>query len=140
MTEGPGRSLDEVLERLRSVDGVEAVAVARLDGLVVSHRLPSWMDPNLMAAMAAVLVGAASQVGQALGRGALRACQLRCEEGRVIAFRTPGSTILVVLLSEEADVNGILTSLEDATEEIGQALSALLPAAPSQAPAVQRPA
>lgn len=140
MTEGPSPSLDEVLRRLGSIDGVEAVAVARADGLVVSHHLPNWVDPNQMAAMAAVLVGAGSQVAKALRRGGLVQCLLRCEEGRIIAHSTPGSTILMTLLSEGANMGLVLTALETAAEEVGEALATLLASGVPQVHHVRPPA
>ncbi len=124
--QGYSKSLEDVLLRLRRIEGVEAVTVARDDGLAVSHQLPNWVNPNKMAAMAAVLVGAGTRVAEELRRGKLRQCWLQCEGGRIIALRTPESTILIALLSEEANVGLVLTALESAAEEIGGALHDLL--------------
>ncbi len=106
--------------------GVEAVTIAREDGLVVAHQLPRGMDAKKMAAMAAVLFGAGSKVAEELRRGELHHCWLQCEQGRVLAVRAPGPTILIALLSEEANVGLALMALLRASEEIGRALEALL--------------
>jgi predicted regulator of Ras-like GTPase activity (Roadblock/LC7/MglB family) len=124
-TEYP-KTLEDILGRLTQVHGVEAVTIAREDGLVVAHRLPKGVDAKRMAAMAAVLFGSGSRVADELDRGDLHYCWLQCEQGKAVAFRTPGSTILIALLSENANVGLALLALERAADEIGRALTTLL--------------
>ncbi|MFQ5838813.1 MAG: roadblock/LC7 domain-containing protein [Thermoplasmata archaeon] len=123
---GYPRSLEEILRRLLRVPGLEAVTVARENGLVVAHRLPKGADAKKMAAMAAALFGSGSKVAEELGRGNLNHCWLQCEQGKVLALRTPGPNILIALLSEKASVGLALLALERASEEIGHALETLL--------------
>ncbi len=119
-------SLEDVLKRLRRIDGIEAVTLARDDGLAVAHQLPNWLDSNRMAAMAAVLLGVGTRVAEELRKGELRQCWLQCKEGMVIAIRTSGGTILIALLGEEANVGLVLTALETAALELAQVLESLL--------------
>jgi predicted regulator of Ras-like GTPase activity (Roadblock/LC7/MglB family) len=122
------RTLEEILRRLLEVTGVEAVTIAREDGLVVAHRLPTGADAKKMAAMAAALFGSGTKVAEELDRGDLHNCWLQCEQGKAVVFRTPGSTILIALLSEGANMGLAMLALERAAEEIGQALTTLLEA------------
>ncbi len=122
---GYPHSLQEVLRRLTRVGGVEAATIAREDGLVVAHQLPSGVDEKKMAAMAAVLFGAGTRVAEELRRGAVEHCWLQCEIGKVVAYRSPGSTILIALLSEGSNVGLVLMALEKAVQEMAEAIQSL---------------
>ncbi len=118
--------LEEILHRLARIRGVEAASIAREDGLVVAHQLPSDLDAKKMAAMAAALLGTGTRVAEELNRGCVQHCWLHCDRGKVIAYRTPGSTLLIALLSEKANVGFVQMAMEEAIEEMHHAFSSLL--------------
>ncbi len=92
---------------------------------MVAHQLPSGVDKKKMAAMAAVLFGAGTRVAEELRRGAVQHCWLQCEIGKVVASRSPGSTILIALLSEGSNVGLVLMALEKAVQEMAEAIQSL---------------
>ncbi|HLE45972.1 MAG TPA: roadblock/LC7 domain-containing protein, partial [Thermoplasmata archaeon] len=61
--------LEEVIASLSSVSDIQAVAIVRRDGLVITHNLPSAVEPKIVAAMTAAIVGTSEMATVQLGQG-----------------------------------------------------------------------
>lgn len=94
----------------------------------MAHPPPSGVDEKKIAAMAAALFGAGTRVAEELRRGAVQHCWLQCNIGDVIAYMTPGSTILIALLLERSKVGSVLMALEKAVEGTWETIQSLFAA------------
>jgi len=61
--------LDAIIEELASVTDIRAAAVVRRDGLIITHTLPDGVDPKIVAAMTAAIVGTSEMATVQLDQG-----------------------------------------------------------------------
>src|SRR5439155_1738226 len=61
--------LEETIEELSHVTDIKSAAVVRRDGLVVTHTLPEGVDPKIVAAMTAAIVGTSEMATIQLSQG-----------------------------------------------------------------------
>ena len=61
--------LEETIDELSRVTDIKSAAVVRRDGLVVTHTLPDGVDPKMVAAMTAAIVGTSEMATIQLAQG-----------------------------------------------------------------------
>ncbi|TLZ96031.1 MAG: roadblock/LC7 domain-containing protein [Methanobacteriota archaeon] len=64
--------IEETIDELSHVTDIKSCAVVRRDGLVVTHTLPDGVDPKIVAAMTAAIVGTSEMATIQLAQGRLR--------------------------------------------------------------------
>ncbi|WP_432824219.1 roadblock/LC7 domain-containing protein [Dactylosporangium sp. CA-092794] len=82
--------------RLR-VPGVRGSAVGGVDGLLITHDLPSSLEPHDLAALAATTYGLGRQTALALGQSPFRDATLRSEGGYLTVYAIGDRALLAVL-------------------------------------------
>jgi uncharacterized protein len=95
--------IQDVLRRLRtSSPEVIGVALVSGDGFMAVSLLPNEVDEEVVAGMAAALLGAAERVSKKLlGAEAIQTC-VRSKNGYIILNQAAGDAVLVVLASDSA--------------------------------------
>jgi predicted regulator of Ras-like GTPase activity (Roadblock/LC7/MglB family) len=95
--------IQDVLRRLRSSSPeVIGVALVSGDGFMAASLLPNEVDEEVVAGMAAALLGAAERVSkELLGAEAIQTC-VRSKNGYIILNQVSGDAVLVVLASDSA--------------------------------------
>jgi predicted regulator of Ras-like GTPase activity (Roadblock/LC7/MglB family) len=95
--------IQDVLRRLRSSSPeVIGVALVSGDGFMAASLLPNEVDEEVVAGMAAALLGAAERVSkELLGAEAIQTC-VRSKNGYIILNQVAGDAVLVVLASDSA--------------------------------------
>lgn len=95
--------IQDILRRLRtSSPEVIGVALVSGDGFMAASLLPNEVDEEVVAGMAAALLGAAARVSnELLGAEALQT-SVRSKNGYIILNQVAGDAVLVVLASESA--------------------------------------
>ena len=117
------RALEGALEELGRLTDVKAAAVVRRDGLVVVHTLPSTIDPKMVAAMLAAIVGASEMATEALQQGRFQRAIIESDQGKLLSTGAGDEALLVALVYSDANLGLILMAMEKAARRIDELLS-----------------
>jgi len=110
--------IELVLDELRKTGDIEASAVVRRDGLMISSDLPARIESRTVAAMTAALVGTAETTSSELKRGAFQEVVVDSEKGKIVAIGAGRMALLVSLMRPEGNLGFVLLSMERAAKNI----------------------
>lgn len=119
----PLQSLEDALGDLGRVSEIKAAAVVRRDGLVVVHTLPEGIDPRMVAAMIAAIVGASEMATEALAQGHFQRAIIESDEGKLLSTGAGEEALLVTLVYSDANLGLVLMAMERAARRIDEILS-----------------
>jgi len=114
--------LEEVLAELRKTGDIEASAIVRRDGLMITSDLPPKVESRTVAAMTAALVGTAETCTSELKRGIFNEVVVESEKGRIVAIGAGSMALLVCLMRAEGNLGYVLISMERAAKKIEESL------------------
>jgi len=120
---GPWTPLEDALGDLGRISDVKAAAVVRRDGLVVVHTLPEGIDPKVVAAMLAAIVGASEMATDALEQGRFQRAIIESDEGKLLSTGAGEEALLVALVYSDANLGLVLMAMEKAARRIEEILS-----------------
>lgn len=120
---GPWTPLEDALGDLGRISDVKAAAVVRRDGLVVVHTLPDGIDPKVVAAMLAAIVGASEMATDALEQGRFQRAIIESDEGKLLSTGAGEEALLVALVYSDANLGLVLMAMEKAARRIEEILS-----------------
>jgi predicted regulator of Ras-like GTPase activity (Roadblock/LC7/MglB family) len=103
--------LGEVVQRLATRDGVEAVLLLSGDGLPIEHSARGAFEPETVAALAATLTQYATRLGAGASLGELSTAVLEFEDGLLLVARVGTGDWLAILAASEADIGPLLFDL-----------------------------
>lgn len=118
MPEDARPRLQAVLQELRRIPDILAVAIARRDGLLIAHALPKLMDPKRIAAMAASIVGTSEMAAEEMGQGAFLQSIVDSANSKMLATGAGEEAILVTMVRTDANMGLVLISVEKAIQTI----------------------
>lgn len=104
-------SIRELVEAIRTRDGVEAAVVLGRDGLLIDGQAVTGLDAEDLAARIPAIVTPADEIGSVFGRGPLATAVLEHERGVTIISAMSSEAVLVVLLAPDADLAPLLYEL-----------------------------
>ena len=119
----PWTPLEDALGDLGRISDVKAAAVVRRDGLVVVHTLPDGIDPKVVAAMLAAIVGASEMATDALEQGRFQRAIIESDEGKLLSTGAGEEALLVALVYSDANLGLVLMAMEKAARRIEEILS-----------------
>ncbi len=122
MANGIHGQLIAVLQDLRRIPDVAAVALARRDGLLIAHVLPKSMDPKRIAAMAASIVGTSEMAAGEMGLGEFFQSIVDSGRGKMLATGAGEEGILVTIVRTDANMGLVLLSVGKAVQAISELL------------------
>jgi len=111
-----------VLQELRRIPDVIAVALARRDGLLIAHVLPKSMDPKRIAAMAASIVGTSEMAAGEMGLGQFFQSIVDSGSGKMLATGAGEEGILITIVRTDANMGLVLLSVGKAVQAISDLL------------------
>jgi uncharacterized protein len=111
-----------ILQELRRIPDVLAVALARRDGLLIAHVLPKSMDPKRIAAMAASIVGTSEMAASEMGLGQFFQSIVDSDRGKMLATGAGEEGILVTIVRTDANMGLVLLSVGKAVQAISDLL------------------
>lgn len=114
--------LEEVLRNLNRIGGVEALAVASRDGLLIASTISGKQHAETFAAMSATMLGAAETATTELGKGIPDRVIIESKHGRIIATGAGSKALLIVMTQPSAGLGLILIETAKASEKIKQIL------------------
>jgi predicted regulator of Ras-like GTPase activity (Roadblock/LC7/MglB family) len=115
--------VDKVLADLQKIGGIEACAVVSRDGLLVRGTLQKGLFVNSIAAMSAILLGAAETATIELGKGIPNRVIVESEQGRLIAVGAGTKALLIVIVDSDTGLGLILLELEEAVKKLKELLA-----------------
>ena len=110
--------MQKVLEGLRRIPDILAVAVARRDGLIIAHSLPRSVDPKRLAAMAAAIVGRSEMASEESGQGPFIESIVESWKSKMLATGAGEDAILITLVRTDANMGLVLISVGRAVQSI----------------------
>ena len=125
MAAGFNQRILAVLQELRRIPDVIAVALARRDGLLIAHALPKSMDPKRIAAMAASIVGTSEMAAGEMGLGQFFQSIVDSGGAKMLATGAGEEGILVTIVRTDANMGLVLLSVGRAVQAISDLLDEL---------------
>jgi predicted regulator of Ras-like GTPase activity (Roadblock/LC7/MglB family) len=118
MADAIHQRLVAVLQELRRIPDVMAVALARRDGLLIAHVLPKSMDPKRIAAMAAAIVGTSEMAASEMGLGSFFQSIVDSGHAKMLATGAGEEGILITMVRTDANMGLVLLSVGRAVQSI----------------------
>ena len=115
--------VDKVLADLQKVGGIEACAIVSRDGLLIRGILKKEQFVNSVAAMSAIILGAAETATIELGKGIPNRVIVESEQGRLIAVGAGPKALLIVIVDSNTGLGLILLGLEEAVKKLKELLA-----------------
>lgn len=115
-------NLTKMLEDLSHMSDIKAAAVVRRDGLIVTHTLPDGVDPKIVAAMSAAIVGTSEMATVQLSHGKFQRAIIESDEGKLLSLGAGDEALLVALVYEDANLGLVLMAMEHTARLIEESL------------------
>jgi predicted regulator of Ras-like GTPase activity (Roadblock/LC7/MglB family) len=109
--------INEILESLKKVQGIHGCALVEKYGLVLGQALPSWIDPESLAAMVNLIVKASARSTRELAQGEFKMATIDNEKGRLL-FMAIGSKILIIVATPNVATGILQVKLQAAAQAI----------------------
>lgn len=113
-----GQRLNELIEQMRDVDGIDLVGVLDRDGLMLASSAAEGVDPESVAATAASGLLVAEALGQELARGAARQTTLEYAQGLVLLTPLDDEVALLILANPTANLGRLRLIARRSRDEI----------------------
>jgi predicted regulator of Ras-like GTPase activity (Roadblock/LC7/MglB family) len=110
--------LNETISELSQVTDIKSAAVVRRDGLVVTHTFPDGVDPKIVAAMTAAIVGTSEMASIQLAQGRFIRAIIESDEGKLLSLGAGDEALLVALVYDDANLGLVLMAMERAARQV----------------------
>ena len=110
--------LEETIDELSHLTDIKSAAVVRRDGLVVTHTLPDGVDPRIVAAMTAAIVGTSEMATVQLSQGRFVRAIVESEHGKLLSMGAGEEALLVALVYDDANLGLVLMAMERAAKGV----------------------
>ncbi len=120
--------LERTIDDLSHLSDIKAAAVVRRDGLVITHTLPDGVDPKIVAAMTAAIVGTSEMATVQLAQGRFERAIVESDEGKLLSVGAGEEALLVALVYKDANLGLVLMGMEKAARQIDAILTQGAPA------------
>lgn len=114
--------LEAILDRAARESAARGIAVARVDGLVIVHRLRPGLDARIAAATAASIFGAAEMASAQLDQGEIEQVMIQCGKGQIVAVHAGREAIIMALFDRTAALGLALMQLARAANDVSKVL------------------
>jgi predicted regulator of Ras-like GTPase activity (Roadblock/LC7/MglB family) len=115
--------LDRVIDDLTQISDIQSAAVVRRDGLVITHTFPDGVDPKIVAAMTAAIVGTSEMATIQLSQGRFARALIESDEGKLISTGAGAEALLVALVFKDANLGLVLLALDRAAKDVEEILA-----------------
>jgi predicted regulator of Ras-like GTPase activity (Roadblock/LC7/MglB family) len=107
----PMPSIRDLVEAIRTRDGVDAAVILGRDGLLIDSQVAPGIDAEAVAARIPSIVAPADEVGMSIGGGVLTTAVLEYEHGFAIVSVMSPEALLLVLVKSSAELPSLLHDL-----------------------------
>ncbi len=106
------KKLDNVLNDLQRIGGVENSAIVTRDGILIKTTIPEEQHAETFAAMSATMLGAAEAASVEMGKGFPESVTVESRRGEIIITGAGPKAVLVVTTGPDANLDLILNEIE----------------------------
>ncbi|MDY6777430.1 MAG: roadblock/LC7 domain-containing protein [Candidatus Nanohaloarchaea archaeon] len=114
--------LQEAIDGLEDIEGVEGAAVVRRDGLLIVSSFPEDTEVDQIAAMTASVVGSGETASETLSIGDVDQVTIEAEEGKLVSTGAGDEGILAVLTDPEINMGLLLVEMRKAAGNVERTL------------------
>jgi len=119
-----GTRLNELIQQLRDIDGIDLAAVVGNDGLLLAYSAAEGIDGEAVGAVSASGLLVAEAMGRELERGAIAQTTIEYEHGMVLLTPLDPDVALLVLARPDANLGRLRLLTRRARGELLRAVSA----------------
>src|SRR5207247_2851834 len=110
--------IEETIDELSHVTDIKSCAVVRRDGLVVTHTLPDGVDPKIVAAMTAAIVGTSEMAPIQRAQARFVRASVEADHGKLLSLGAGVEAMLVALVYDDANLGLVLMALDRAAKQV----------------------
>lgn len=114
--------IEEILENLKNVKGIEESSAVTRDGLLVHSTLSNTYQYQTFVAMAATMFGAAEIASIELKKGVADRIIIESEAGKIIVTGAGSKILLVVTARSNSELGIILLEMKKTADRIKETL------------------
>lgn len=114
--------INQALEEVRSIRGMESIAVATRDGLMVTSEKKDELDASSYAAMAATMLGAAETSLTELGKDIPERVIIESGDSRIVVVGAGPTALLLASIGMSSPLGFALVSMDKAARKIEELL------------------
>ncbi|MBM4240914.1 MAG: hypothetical protein FJ150_04540 [Euryarchaeota archaeon] len=118
--------LENVLNDLSKVDGVNGSLIADGDGNVLSHRMSKGADVSLFGPMAHVITSSSKRLLTSAKQGEIQRVLVESKEGKAL-FLHLGNVLFIVLMETRANIGLVMISAKKAASQIAEFTKDMIP-------------
>ncbi|MDY6984846.1 MAG: roadblock/LC7 domain-containing protein [Candidatus Thermoplasmatota archaeon] len=122
MAETKQEMLNEVLQDLDRLTGIEGSAIVSRDGLIIISHLPTRVGKEAFSAMSATMLGAAETAMMELARDPPERVLVETKTTRMIITGASADTLLVILCRYNVNLGMLFIQAEKAVNRIKEIL------------------
>lgn len=117
---------DDITEILRSIrvntPDVLGASLVSIDGLPIASVAPAALDEELIAGMAATMLGSGEQISEELMGSAMQQAIIRSEKGMIVLNAVSSDTVLILLANKNAKLGMIFLEVRRAVRDLAAVL------------------
>lgn len=115
--------IQQVLKSLvNNTPDLEGAAMVSADGLSLASALPTGVDEDRIAAMAAAVLSLGERTVQELQRGQLEQVYVKGKDGYVILMQAGPDAVLEAIVGPDGKLGMVLLDMSRAAQELGRLL------------------
>ncbi|HID28120.1 MAG TPA: roadblock/LC7 domain-containing protein [Methanosarcinales archaeon] len=114
--------LEEILNDLEKIGGIESSAIMRRDGVIIVSHISTDCNEETFAAMSATMLGAAETAISRIGKGVLNKVIVESKHYKLVVVGAGPKALLVVMTSPNIGLGLIIMEVEKAAEKIKKIL------------------
>jgi len=109
----------KILDQLNALEGIIGCGIVSKDGRPVEMRLPSSMNVETIAIMAATVFGGSMTLNTEAGKQNPRAIKIKTEGFKTAIYQCGRRSLAIVMMDEKSDYEKVLELVEQLGNEFG---------------------
>lgn len=110
------------IDRIRSIDGVEACALISRDGIISGKYFDRELNEPWFGALSATILASAESVGNILKSRSMPTVAIQSQDTTVLFVGAGDRFLLAAIVSDTADLRKVRTEMLAIAQKIGEAL------------------
>jgi len=107
--------LDDIV---RSSPYIKAVAMARISGVTIVSVMPTYVSPEHVSAMSAVMVLLGERIARAMRSGELNQVYIKGDEGHIVLTSVGHEAVLMITAEEQAPLGLLFIEMARAAQQL----------------------
>ena len=107
--------LDDIV---RSSPYIKAVAMARISGVTIVSVMPTYVSPEHVSAMSAVMVLLGERIARAMRSGELNQVYIKGDQGHIVLTSVGHEAVLMITAEEQAPLGLLFIEMARAAQQL----------------------